>query len=686
MATSVCAFALNKLHRNVHRSLAASLIRGLATISEKIYESGFVLTMTVLSMEIARDAVTNWTRQYLRHREYQQIRRVYCSYAYEELTCSNAKTIRLIELLPKGKNIDARSIPQVKFHQTALENPQRLKYEALSYCWGSKTPLHPVLCDGSSVVWVTQNLFDALQELRLEDKSRMLWADAICINQCDVPEKNSQVQMMANIYRQADRVLVWLGNAMDRSETLEYVIPVLLKAKELAATKGYQSEEDLRNLSSDALEELGLIKIDNFDPLIDGNQALDAVYRREWWTRVWVIQEFLLAKDCVLCCGSWSIPWTSFDAAYNFTEKAVVSNDPPNSRYQFQRSFLSMCKAELYTYPTNLAVMMALRAGSKVSDPRDRVYGMLGLAIRGDEISVDYSKSVEQVYMEAMLHSMRTDPNSTQILLSSGVTDSMEPSTPSWVPKRFDTRSTTWDIGAFLDTEATRDSTYKFDERVLCMVGYELDIIAATGCCGPPVMAPTSTVFFTIPSILLMCADGAKICDGLSNTTYDPTKESRADAFFQTIMGPTRENTYEDQREQFKLFEPELRLMKAVAALPLRYDRLPCKALAIWLFYVLGIPLHTWKLYRGESSGVTTSLFRCCGRRIARTAQGRIGLVPQEAKPGDIIFLLQGFDTPFVLRKAKGIDQFLLVGECYLHGYMDGREWDATRCRELWIV
>jgi hypothetical protein len=69
-----------------------------------------------------------------------------------------------------------------------------------------------------------------------------------------------------------------------------------------------------------------------------------------------------------------------------------------------------------------------------------------------------------------------------------------------------------------------------------------------------------------------------------------------------------------------------------------------------------------------------------------RTAMGYIGLVPRDTQPGDVLFLLQGLNTPFVLRKVKDENHFLLVGPCYLHGFMDGQEWDDMKCHDLWIV
>jgi hypothetical protein len=53
--------------------------------------------------------------------------------------------------------------------------------------------------------------------LRLEDRKRLIWADAVCINQADDEEKSWQVRMMGDVYRNADRVLIWLGLAEDGS-------------------------------------------------------------------------------------------------------------------------------------------------------------------------------------------------------------------------------------------------------------------------------------------------------------------------------------------------------------------------------------------------------------------------------------------------------------------------------------
>ncbi|KAF2461212.1 heterokaryon incompatibility, partial [Lineolata rhizophorae] len=84
------------------------------------------------------------------------------------------------------------------------------KYEALSYTWGDALDRHSIACEGKTIR-VTANLLSALQHLRQPDVTRILWVDAVCINQGNIAERDAQVRMMGDIYRMAARVLVWLG-------------------------------------------------------------------------------------------------------------------------------------------------------------------------------------------------------------------------------------------------------------------------------------------------------------------------------------------------------------------------------------------------------------------------------------------------------------------------------------------
>jgi hypothetical protein len=83
-------------------------------------------------------------------------------------------------------------------------------YDALSYTWGTAKETEDIECEGKSVkVW--RNLMRALKRLRHINDARLIWADAICINQQDKEEKDKQIQLMRDIYKMARRVIVWIG-------------------------------------------------------------------------------------------------------------------------------------------------------------------------------------------------------------------------------------------------------------------------------------------------------------------------------------------------------------------------------------------------------------------------------------------------------------------------------------------
>lgn len=99
------------------------------------------------------------------------------------------------------------------------------RYEALSYCWGSPVNSQSVLLNGL-LIEVRENLWQALWHLRLSHQDRILWIDALCINQENILERNHQVGLMSRIYSKAVVVLAWLGLASGNSnmamDTLAY--------------------------------------------------------------------------------------------------------------------------------------------------------------------------------------------------------------------------------------------------------------------------------------------------------------------------------------------------------------------------------------------------------------------------------------------------------------------------------
>jgi hypothetical protein len=124
--------------------------------------------------------------------------------------------IRLLRLLPHQSE-DAPIQCQL-FNYTLQDSGKRTHpYDALSYVWGDCVNPESISI-GRHKLFVTQNLYRALSRLRHRSIERILWVDAVCINQSDIPEKEQQIRFMAKIYAQANRVIVWLGEGADNSD------------------------------------------------------------------------------------------------------------------------------------------------------------------------------------------------------------------------------------------------------------------------------------------------------------------------------------------------------------------------------------------------------------------------------------------------------------------------------------
>src|SRR2546421_3961507 len=142
-----------------------------------------------------------------------------------------ADTIRVIEIQP---GYDQQPITCLVKHVRLTEPPP---YEALSYSWGDPTPSFRVYCDGKHLT-ISKSLYIALGNLRSTTTSRVLWADAICINQQDLAERGQQVRLMRKVYEKAARVIVWLGEEAENSNLGFCLIPTLVAANKKRTASG----------------------------------------------------------------------------------------------------------------------------------------------------------------------------------------------------------------------------------------------------------------------------------------------------------------------------------------------------------------------------------------------------------------------------------------------------------------
>ncbi|KAI0969369.1 heterokaryon incompatibility protein-domain-containing protein [Xylaria arbuscula] len=324
-------------------------------------------------------------------------------YVYkEDLAAQNYdRTIRLLELLPGDPADDIHCLLTPHTLQADME-----KYEALSYCWGSPAATKLIYLDGN-VLDVTVNLRSALRHLRLTNSSRMLWVDAICINQCNIKERSSQVKLMGEIYRNAVQVLVWLGLSRNHTESTFALIESLAS----------EAEEFKRNPER---------QIDNktnwgVEVSSDQQERIEDLVFQDWFMRSWTVQEILSAKKALVISGWQSVSWYALSEAVTYASEQgrfLTSNRDYGSAEEDYVTLRPLIKAANYlerrakVYSAiesscdlekrresaqQLLALLSMFRSRLATDPRDKIYAFIGLVSepRNLGIQADYGISIE---------------------------------------------------------------------------------------------------------------------------------------------------------------------------------------------------------------------------------------------------------------------------------------------------
>ena len=125
---------------------------------------------------------------------------------YQHNQLPGFRIIRLLELEPANEE----SAPlRITLKDANLDSYFLPRYEAVSYVWGPPEFTRAITCNRKTLC-ITPSCERILRGLRRKRRSRLLWIDSICINQRNTNERSSQVRMMDEIYKSANRVLIWL--------------------------------------------------------------------------------------------------------------------------------------------------------------------------------------------------------------------------------------------------------------------------------------------------------------------------------------------------------------------------------------------------------------------------------------------------------------------------------------------
>ncbi|KXX74630.1 Heterokaryon incompatibility protein 6, OR allele [Madurella mycetomatis] len=182
------------------------------------------------------------------------------------------------------------------------------EYETLSYVWGG--PEEAIKVGGNTEFKVKKNLAEALRHIRAEDKTRLLWVDAICINQGDKVEKGQQLGKIGDIYKRCKNCIIWLGTLSSQANPNDAVELLKILAK-LAPKHSHDSKEG----EGTHFLETGCFKTSSTERTIVSSEyetqfnALSELLALPWWKRTWTIQELALSPKIELRCGTAEIPY-----------------------------------------------------------------------------------------------------------------------------------------------------------------------------------------------------------------------------------------------------------------------------------------------------------------------------------------------------------------------------------------
>lgn len=671
------------------------------------------------------------------------------SYTYEPLVKADGGLFtRLVTILP-GEELEdvALTVQSVNL----LEFP---RYEALSYCWGDPSVKTSVKCD-SGTLNVTINLKNALLHLRHKSQERVLWIDAICINQNDRQERSQQVGIMRDIYKNASRTIVWLGTeeknsdlGIDLCAKLNDFFEDFRERKFDWRTLSAPSDQATFNLASQQTDE-GVYKKEK--PRIESSEekitsqstnettkeekkearsirmnppsvyellALRDLASREWFERIWIVQEIALAQDAVLVCGHRSIGWNEFIFGFGMTfiNGADISGGwDQNQNFigtlvQIRERVHEPVSTTRQTHATVLDVLYDCR-NFEATDPRDKVYGLLGLALQYSNTSfvgVDYGKNIEDVYAEVAHVIISTSDNLDFLSIPSGHSHKTK-NLPSWVPDWSNRRPEGLDL--------------IFSTRHVGPIPFPIRTFSAAG-------NSTSTPIFKNSYILalsaLMADRVAKVSSIITPPSIDQLALKQLDqslseekdkvesdalasmaAFFDILM--EIEDIAEPQHSNLAYVTGESRNrafwrtlctditpkgLEAGEAAFLSWQK-GLKAPRLLKKYRVNKFAGLYNYLAAVGQGVTDIIYDGDGEfgsmlkaawysRFAITEKGYFALVPNSAEVGDEVALFKGGKVPLILRQQG--ESWRLIGESYVHGIMQGEIFSEKECRDIELL
>ncbi|KAH7041462.1 heterokaryon incompatibility protein-domain-containing protein, partial [Microdochium trichocladiopsis] len=602
--------------------------------------------------------------------------------------------IRLLHILPRGNSAIVRcSTVHVDLdHATPA-------FEAISYTWNGADRTHTIFVDGRPYR-TTKNAHDLLLECSPVYSPRPVWIDSICINQDDAHEKSWHVQTMARIYRRACRVIVWLGTGRHANLAVQLLLEL-----------NHRVQED--GFNDKALYERYLPQRRSPRWL-----ALGDLLEHSYFSRMWMVQETSAQSDVHVMYGGSLLLWKTLSTIYAITltahqlstlvEDSAEVGMKRNGILNGHQMFAIDGVRELVLSGSGLSLQDALMRcwTLQATDPRDKVFALWDIVTDPVDplIVPNYTKSVTQVYTDTACYLAKQGLSVLQILPCAGIGwPRLVHPLPSWAPDwSFASRSV---LAERIYDKAPYSTAGALEPSGVDLVGDNalgLDAILVPGevtDLGPEFVRPVDLAWpnlrsspsaSELPEVTSEWLRGSReaIVGWMrgQDQRYGHTGQLCDEVFWRTMMVDA------GSKEMGRGVKAFARPAAPRFGTHYRYSMQELCGLEVGTAEDRAVDEQELRGLSEDDKLLLTSLWvttvqmHCLSRRMAFTSHGYVCLVPPGTVPGDRVAIVPGLSVPVVVRPVPGsgldrrsVDEFQLVGECYVHGIMDGEMADPER-------
>lgn len=533
------------------------------------------------------------------------------AYQYEPLSAPDSIRLLLLEPFASRDDILRGSL----LNTTLWECDYDLidSYTALSYVWGSGEKPCQIFLDGRALA-ITRSLRDALLHVRDATRVRRVWADAICIDQLNIPERNSQVALMGRIYSEAANTVIYLG---DLTVDVSGIFAAASRQPHYAAP--VTAEDASGGVTVPAVRDL---------------------VSRPWFKRVWIFQELVLSRDPWVQCGRTRSRWT------DICRLLLVNARPQTCLSEFDKSNFQLLedmnnafnRKQGYT----LAEALTARRGLGATDPRDFVYANLGVANDGN-MSVNYEETSLWIYVQAAKYMVdKLGIGKVMSYVDDIAAEERLQGLPSWAP---DWRLPSSDLaplphreysGLELDCQTHHVFIDRDGSFVMGHIGYMVDAVKIT-----------SGIMRTVDKTHCIHPSYERAWDALYTGNYHAYECDSVPSVLEAMWGSWIQ-WFQDLEDRKKPGSPldggfAAFLKPYLSTLLDKFNR--HQSLDIIERDVMGLIHHHFRRPGAESL--------LTGRRLAITGTGKSCVVPSQTRYGDVVGYLTGSVTEVIFRPVQ---------------------------------